>query len=74
MSKPSSPAGSIDPTVDGPVEDLIVAGTAFGEQIFRNLYYCSHPAIGFGLFNLVFSLLPAKIKSVIHFYVNFSDR
>lgn len=31
---------------DGPVEDLIVAGTAFG----------------FGLFNLVFSLLPKKVQ------------
>lgn len=33
---------------DGPVEDLIIAGTAFG----------------FGLFNLVFSLLPKKIQYV----------
>jgi len=33
---------------DGPVEDLIIAGTAFG----------------FGLFNLVFSLLPKKVQYV----------
>ncbi|KAF5323694.1 hypothetical protein D9619_012882 [Psilocybe cf. subviscida] len=36
---------------DGPVEDLIVAGTAFG----------------FGLFNLVFSLLPKKAQGVVGF-------
>ncbi|KAH9484607.1 Inclusion body clearance protein IML2 [Psilocybe cubensis] len=36
---------------DGPVEDLIIAGTAFG----------------FGLFNLVFSLLPKKIQGVVGF-------
>ncbi|KAF4615660.1 hypothetical protein D9613_012532 [Agrocybe pediades] len=36
---------------DGPVEDLIVAGTAFG----------------FGLFNLVFSLLPKKIQGLVGF-------
>ncbi|KAG5650191.1 hypothetical protein H0H81_000362 [Sphagnurus paluster] len=36
---------------DGPVEDLIIAGTAFG----------------FGLFNLVFSLLPKKVQSLVGF-------
>ncbi|KAG5641413.1 hypothetical protein DXG03_005269 [Asterophora parasitica] len=36
---------------EGPVEDLIIAGTAFG----------------FGLFNLVFSLLPKKVQSVVGF-------
>ncbi|PPQ82140.1 hypothetical protein CVT25_015147 [Psilocybe cyanescens] len=36
---------------DGPVEDLIIAGTAFG----------------FGLFNLVFSLLPKKIQGLVGF-------
>ncbi|KAF9481931.1 hypothetical protein BDN70DRAFT_875724 [Pholiota conissans] len=36
---------------DGPVEDLIVAGTAFG----------------FGLFNLVFSLLPKKVQGLVGF-------
>jgi hypothetical protein len=30
VSKPP-PAGSIDPTTDGPVEDMIVAGTPSGE-------------------------------------------
>ena len=39
VSKPPSPAGSIDPAVDGPIEDFIVAGTAFGEQTVR---YCYH--------------------------------
>ncbi|KAF5378316.1 hypothetical protein D9615_008805 [Tricholomella constricta] len=42
---------ALDAHEDGPVEDLIVAGTAFG----------------FGLFNLVFSLLPKKIQSVVGF-------
>ncbi|KAH6902081.1 mitochondrial outer membrane protein IML2 [Coprinopsis sp. MPI-PUGE-AT-0042] len=36
---------------DGPVEDLIVAGTAFG----------------YGLFNLVFSLLPKKVQGLVGF-------
>ncbi|KII88264.1 hypothetical protein PLICRDRAFT_175873 [Plicaturopsis crispa FD-325 SS-3] len=36
---------------DGPVEELIESGTAFG----------------FGLFNLVFSLLPAKVRGVVGF-------
>ncbi|PPQ84113.1 hypothetical protein CVT24_002376 [Panaeolus cyanescens] len=43
---------------DGPVEDLIVAGTAFG----------------FGLFNLVFSLLPKKIQGVVGLFGFKSDR
>ncbi|KAG6897584.1 hypothetical protein C0993_007415 [Termitomyces sp. T159_Od127] len=36
---------------DGPIEDLIVSGTAFG----------------YGLFNLVFSLLPKKVQGVVGF-------
>ncbi|EAU84983.2 hypothetical protein CC1G_04079 [Coprinopsis cinerea okayama7 len=36
---------------DGPVEELIVSGTAFG----------------YGLFNLVFSLLPKKVQSLVGF-------
>ncbi|KAH8111665.1 outer membrane protein Iml2/Tetratricopeptide repeat protein 39 [Phellopilus nigrolimitatus] len=43
---------------EGPVEELIVSGAAFG----------------FGLFNLVFSLLPAKIKTVVGFLGFQSDR
>ena len=45
-STPALPVEALAP--DGPVEDLIVAGTAFG----------------FGLFNLVFSLLPKKVQWV----------
>ncbi|KLO11975.1 hypothetical protein SCHPADRAFT_876147 [Schizopora paradoxa] len=36
---------------EGPVEELVVSGAAFG----------------FGLFNLAFSLLPAKVKTVVGF-------
>ncbi|KAG6911431.1 hypothetical protein DXG01_016528 [Tephrocybe rancida] len=43
--------GEGEPLPDGPVEDLVVAGTAFG----------------FGLFNLVFSLLPKKVQSLVGF-------
>ncbi|KAG6809489.1 hypothetical protein H0H92_016051 [Tricholoma furcatifolium] len=43
---------------DGPVEDLIVAGTAFG----------------FGLFNLVFSLLPKKVQGLVGFFGFKHDR
>ncbi|KJA17945.1 hypothetical protein HYPSUDRAFT_218539 [Hypholoma sublateritium FD-334 SS-4] len=48
-STPALPAEDLAP--DGPVEDLIVAGTAFG----------------FGLFNLVFSLLPKKVQGLVGF-------
>ncbi|KAK7443214.1 Mitochondrial outer membrane protein iml2 [Stygiomarasmius scandens] len=44
--------------IDGPVEDLILAGTAFG----------------FGLFNLVFSLLPKKVQSLVGFFGFKHDR
>ncbi|KAJ7478230.1 hypothetical protein FB451DRAFT_1556987 [Mycena latifolia] len=40
---------------EGPVEEMIVAGTAFG----------------FGLFNLVFSLLPKKVQWVLFFVLSF---
>ncbi|KZT19316.1 hypothetical protein NEOLEDRAFT_1142229 [Neolentinus lepideus HHB14362 ss-1] len=43
---------------EGPVEELILSGAAFG----------------FGLFNLVFSLLPAKVKGVAGFFGYTSDR
>jgi len=43
---------------DGPIEDLIVCGSAFGH----------------GLFNLVLSLLPAKVKSVVGFFGFNHDR
>ncbi|KAF8575789.1 hypothetical protein K439DRAFT_1419445 [Ramaria rubella] len=43
---------------DGPVEELIIAGAAFG----------------YGLFNLVLSLLPAKIQGVVGFFGYKSDR
>ncbi|KAF9269546.1 hypothetical protein L218DRAFT_953162 [Marasmius fiardii PR-910] len=43
---------------DGPIEDLIICGTAFG----------------YGLFNLVFSLLPKKIQSLVGFFGFKHDR
>ncbi|CAE6511823.1 unnamed protein product [Rhizoctonia solani] len=43
---------------EGPIEELIVAGAAFG----------------YGLFNLVFSLLPNKVKKVVGFLGYQSDR
>lgn len=42
----------------GPVEELILSGAAFG----------------YGLFNLVLSLLPAKVKGVVGFFGYMSDR
>ncbi|GJE87054.1 mitochondrial outer membrane protein [Phanerochaete sordida] len=41
----------VSSTPDGPVEELIMSGTAFG----------------YGLFNLVFSLLPATVRGVVGF-------
>ncbi|KAF8229976.1 hypothetical protein L208DRAFT_1284137 [Tricholoma matsutake] len=43
---------------DGPVDELIIAGTAFG----------------YGLFNLVFSLLPKKVQSVVGLFGFKHDR
>ncbi|KAG9124801.1 hypothetical protein FRC07_010199, partial [Ceratobasidium sp. 392] len=57
LSVPTTP---IDKNIvpDGPIEELIVAGAAFG----------------FGLFNLVFSLLPNKVKRVVGLLGYQSDR
>ncbi|TCD67048.1 hypothetical protein EIP91_000610 [Steccherinum ochraceum] len=50
VSSPSSETtGNLTP--DGPLEELIMSGTAFG----------------YGMFNLVFSLLPAGIRGVVGF-------
>ncbi|KAG5725885.1 hypothetical protein E4T56_gene5106 [Termitomyces sp. T112] len=46
-NSPPSDAEELPP--DGPIEDLIISGTAFG----------------YGLFNLVFSLLPKKVQGVV---------
>ncbi|KAF8522203.1 outer membrane protein Iml2/Tetratricopeptide repeat protein 39 [Hysterangium stoloniferum] len=58
-SKPVSPApvSTLLPA-DGPVEELIIAGAAFG----------------YGLFNLILSLLPVKIRGVVGFFGYKSDR
>ncbi|KAF8498327.1 outer membrane protein Iml2/Tetratricopeptide repeat protein 39 [Gautieria morchelliformis] len=58
-SKPASRATTpVFTEPDGPVEELIIAGAAFG----------------YGLFNLVLSLLPAKVKGVVGFFGFNSDR
>lgn len=44
--------GTITNPPSGPVEELVLSGTAFG----------------YGLFNLVLSLLPAKIRNVVGFF------
>ncbi|KAI0309181.1 hypothetical protein OF83DRAFT_1288704 [Amylostereum chailletii] len=58
VSQPVSGASSPIPADDGPIEELIVSGTAFGH----------------GLFQLVLSLLPAKVKSVVGFFGLQHDR
>ncbi|KAI9509593.1 hypothetical protein F5148DRAFT_1186348 [Russula earlei] len=64
LSRAATPSGASTPTSvappveDGPIEDMIVSGTAFGH----------------GLFNLVLSLLPAKVKSVVGFFGFNHDR
>ncbi|KAG8964365.1 hypothetical protein FRC03_001849 [Tulasnella sp. 419] len=61
MSSSTSLTVPSTPTVihpEGPIEELIVYGSAFG----------------FGLFSLVFSLLPAKIKRLVGFLGFQSDR
>lgn len=57
LSIPSTPIEKVM-IPDGPIEELIVAGAAFG----------------FGLFNLVFSLLPNKVKRVVGLLGYQSDR
>ncbi|EIW74024.1 hypothetical protein CONPUDRAFT_113920 [Coniophora puteana RWD-64-598 SS2] len=52
------PPGSAQNQATGPVEELVLSGTAFG----------------YGLFNLVFSLLPAGIRGVIGFLGFTHDR
>ncbi|KAI0261377.1 hypothetical protein BC834DRAFT_896500 [Gloeopeniophorella convolvens] len=63
LSRTATPSGSTTPTTDPPVDDgsigdLIISGTAFGH----------------GIFNLVLSLLPAKVKSVVGFFGFNHDR
>ncbi|CUA75866.1 Mitochondrial outer membrane protein IML2 [Coprinopsis cinerea okayama7 len=61
QSTPTLPVTPADNSVivpEGPIEELIVAGAAFG----------------YGLFNLVFSLLPNKVKKVVGFLGYQSDR
>ncbi|KAG1756842.1 outer membrane protein Iml2/Tetratricopeptide repeat protein 39 [Suillus paluster] len=50
--------GTITNPPNGPVEELVLSGTAFG----------------YGLFNLVLSLLPAKIRNVVGFFGFNHDR
>ncbi|KAH7923486.1 hypothetical protein BV22DRAFT_1196685 [Leucogyrophana mollusca] len=57
-STPAAAPGSVGNRANGPVEELILSGTAFG----------------FGLFNLVFSLLPAKVRGVVGFFGFTHDR
>ncbi|THH31109.1 hypothetical protein EUX98_g3069 [Antrodiella citrinella] len=52
LTVPSSPVETVGKLIpDGPLEELIMSGTAFG----------------YGMFNLVFSLLPAGIRGVVGF-------
>ncbi|KAF8604614.1 hypothetical protein BDV93DRAFT_537692 [Ceratobasidium sp. AG-I] len=58
LSTSSGPGDDSSIAPNGPVEEVIVAGAAFG----------------FGLFNLVFSLLPNKVKRLVGFLGYQSDR
>ncbi|TFK66270.1 hypothetical protein BDN72DRAFT_844550 [Pluteus cervinus] len=53
----SAPA-HVESAPDGPVEELIISGTAFG----------------YGLFNLVFSLLPKRVQGIVGFFGFKHDR
>jgi hypothetical protein len=64
---------------DGPIEELIVSGTAFGEHslpccLCYSLLTYATCISGYGLFNLIFSLLPAKIRGVVGFFGFQHDR
>lgn len=83
-----APANPVIGSPDGPVEELIMSGTAFGACRFHNvpqniltpcadrLRVCccclgaSSCLRACSLFNLVFSLLPANIRSVARFPVS----
>ncbi|OCB87588.1 hypothetical protein A7U60_g5291 [Sanghuangporus baumii] len=60
LTVPSSPKQPPKSVIhpDGPMEDMIISGAAFG----------------YGLFNLVFSLLPAKVKTVVGLFGFHHDR
>ncbi|KAI0040329.1 hypothetical protein FA95DRAFT_1683845 [Auriscalpium vulgare] len=58
VSGTSTPSLAVNTANDGPIEELIISGTAFG----------------YGLFNLVLSLLPARAKSVVGFFGFNHDR
>ena len=70
LSRAATPSGATTPTSivvpaeDGPIEHLVVSGTAFGTK--RSAFFNLHLETfsGHGLFNLVLSLLPAKVKCV----------
>lgn len=65
LSVPSSPSATgASLPLDGPVEELIVSGTAFGWLITSLPMHALKVHEGYGLFNLVFSLLPKKIQCV----------
>ncbi|KIK39840.1 hypothetical protein CY34DRAFT_88473 [Suillus luteus UH-Slu-Lm8-n1] len=57
-SNSAAAPGTITNPPSGPVEELVLSGTAFG----------------YGLFNLVLSLLPAKIRNVVGFFGFNHDR
>ncbi|EGN95882.1 hypothetical protein SERLA73DRAFT_113602 [Serpula lacrymans var. lacrymans S7.3] len=58
LSVPTAAPGTVGNAANGTIEELILGGTAFG----------------FGLFNLVFSLLPAKVRGVVGFFGFNHDR
>lgn len=65
LSVPSSPSATgASLPLDGPVEELIVSGTAFGWLITSPSMRVLNVHKGYGLFNLVFSLLPKKVQCV----------
>jgi hypothetical protein len=55
----------LDTPPDGPLEEMIVSGAAFGNSGLYFMSFVSYIPAGNGLFNLVLSLLPAKMRFAI---------
>ena len=62
----SSRTPSPPPRPDGPPEEVVISGTAFGRAYFAltSKVYWANYRPGYGLFNLVLSMLPGKAKYV----------
>lgn len=63
-SSASSSSVSVDKPPEGPLEEMIVSGASFGSVSTYIIGHHSLLHLGYGLFNLALSLLPARLRFV----------